>query len=201
MARDAVAEAGVDLVRQRAGGGCQFVDGLVFADKLDLDARVHGFFPAFSGPAKESVTVRHLLTHSGGLQWWAPLYKELKTKDAYLDRVVASELVYDPGSKSVYSDLGVFLLGEILERVAGRPLEEVVRERLFAPLGMRDTGFRPPAALLPRIAATDSLEALSMALAAAPMPTMPAVFSVPPRRPPSWPPPRSNGSNARPPRT
>src|SRR6185295_10918273 len=81
---------------------------------------------------------------------------ELKGKEAYLERIQGLDLAYEPGTKSVYSDLGVFLLGEILERVAGRPLEEVARERIFAPLGMRDTGFRPPAALLPRIAPTEN---------------------------------------------
>ena len=84
---------------------------LVDEGKLDLDARVHAFFPAFSGPAKEQVTVRHLLTHSGGLQWWAPLYKELKGEPAYLERIVAMDLAYEPGAKSVYSDLGIILLG------------------------------------------------------------------------------------------
>jgi CubicO group peptidase (beta-lactamase class C family) len=65
------------------------------------------------------------------------------------------DLVYPPGSQSVYSDLGVILLGEILERAAGRPLEDFVRERVFEPLGMHDTLFRPPASLAARIAPTE----------------------------------------------
>jgi CubicO group peptidase (beta-lactamase class C family) len=130
---------------------------LVDEGKLDLDARVHAFFPAFSGPAKERVTVRHLLTHSGGLVWWAPLYKEVQGKAAYLERIVAMDLAYDPGAKSVYSDLGVVLLGDILERVSGTPsFEELARRRVLGPLGMRDTGYRPPPALLERIAPTES---------------------------------------------
>jgi CubicO group peptidase (beta-lactamase class C family) len=123
--------------------------------KLDLDARVHSWFPAFSGPAKERVTVRQLLTHSGGLVWWAPLYKEIKGKKAYLERIVAMDLDYEPGTKSVYSDLGVILLGDILERVGGAPLEQMARRRVIEPLAMKDTQYRPPAALLPRVAPTE----------------------------------------------
>ncbi|HYN04397.1 MAG TPA: serine hydrolase domain-containing protein [Vicinamibacteria bacterium] len=129
---------------------------LVDEGKLDLDARVHGFFPAFSGPAKESVTVRHLLTHSGGLQWWAPLYKEVKGKKAYIERIVAMDLAYEPGAKTVYSDLGIILLGDILERVSGTPFEELAQKRVLQPLAMKDSRYRPPAALLDRIAPTEN---------------------------------------------
>ncbi len=129
---------------------------LVDEGKLDLDARVHAFFPAFSGPAKERVTVRHLLTHSGGLQWWAPLYKEVKGKAAFLERIVAMDLAYEPGAKSVYSDLGIILLGDILERVSRTPFEEMARTRVLQPLGMKDAQYRPPAELLPRIAPTEN---------------------------------------------
>jgi CubicO group peptidase (beta-lactamase class C family) len=128
---------------------------LVDEGKLDLDARVHAFFPAFSGPAKERVTLRQLLSHSGGLQWWAPLYREVAGKEACLERIVAMDLICDPGTKSVYSDLGIVLLGDVLERLGGAPLERMARERVLEPLAMTDAQYRPPAALLPRIAPTE----------------------------------------------
>lgn len=128
---------------------------LVDEGKLDIDKPVSAFIAGFRGGAKDRVTVAQLLTHSGGLKWWAPLYEELKGKDAYLERIVGMDLDYEPGSKSVYSDLGVILLGEILERVAGESLEAFAKRRLFAPLGMKDTGYRPPAPLLARIAPTE----------------------------------------------
>jgi len=128
---------------------------LVDEGRLDLDKRVSSFLPKFQGGAKDQVTVRHLLTHSSGIDWWAPLYKELKTKEAYLERIQAMDLVYEPGTKSVYSDLGVVLLGEILERVAGEPPAAFARRRVLDPLGLRDTQFRPGPALLPRIAPTE----------------------------------------------
>jgi CubicO group peptidase (beta-lactamase class C family) len=129
---------------------------LVDEGKLNLDARVHAFFPAFSGPAKERVTVRHLLTHSGGLQWWAPLYKEVQGKAAYLGRIVAMDLAYDPGARSVYSDLGIILLGDILERLSGASFEEQAQRRVLQPLAMKDSRYRPPAALVDRIAPTEN---------------------------------------------
>jgi CubicO group peptidase (beta-lactamase class C family) len=131
---------------------------LVDEGRLDLDQPVQELLPGFQGPGKEAVTVRHLLTHSSGLPATAPLYKEIQGRAAYLERIEAMDLVDlagPPGSRSVYSDLGIILLGEILERAAGRPFETFVRKRLLDPLGMRDTLFRPPAGLRPRIAPTE----------------------------------------------
>jgi len=128
---------------------------MVDEGRLDLDAPVQSFLPRFVGPGKEAVTVRHLLTHSSGIDWWAPLYQDLRGKEAFLERIYAMDLVYPPGTETKYSDLGVMLLGEILERVSGQPLPELLAERLFEPLGMTDTGWRPAPALLSRIAPTE----------------------------------------------
>ncbi len=129
---------------------------MVDEGRLDLDAPVQNFLPRFVGPGKDAVTVRHLLTHSSGIDWWAPLYEELRGKEAFLERIQAMELVYPPGSQTKYSDLGVMLLGEILERVAGRTLPDLLAERLFGPLGMADTGWLPPPERLSRIAPTEN---------------------------------------------
>jgi CubicO group peptidase (beta-lactamase class C family) len=128
---------------------------LVDQGRLDLDAPVSGIVPRFRGGAKDEVRVRQLLTHSGGLLWWAPLYEALRGPKAYLERILEMDLDYEPGSKTVYSDLGVILLGDVLERLAGAPIEEVARRRVFEPLGMRDTRYLPPLALHPRIAPTE----------------------------------------------
>jgi len=107
------------------------------------------------GPHKKRVTLRHLLAHASGIDWWAPLHREVSGKEAYLERIEAMPLVFEPGTKELYSDLGIILLGAILEEISGEPLEELVGTRVFAPLGMSDTRFRPPAELLPRIAPTE----------------------------------------------
>jgi CubicO group peptidase (beta-lactamase class C family) len=129
---------------------------LVDEGALDLEARVSSFFPAFRDGAKNQVTIRHLLTHSGGLLWWAPLYKDTAGKQAYLEKIVATDLAYEPGAKSVYSDLGIILLGEILERQAkAASFEELARTRVLEPLGMEDAHYRPARSLWPRIAPTE----------------------------------------------
>jgi beta-glucosidase-like glycosyl hydrolase/uncharacterized protein YbbC (DUF1343 family)/CubicO group peptidase (beta-lactamase class C family) len=123
--------------------------------RLDLDAPVVSYLPRFTGRWKERVTVRHLLTHSSGIDWWAPLYKEVSGQAAYVERICAMDLVSEPGTVMKYSDLGIILLGEILQRVSGRPLEELVRERVIEPLGMKDTTYLPAATLRPRVAPTE----------------------------------------------
>jgi beta-glucosidase-like glycosyl hydrolase/CubicO group peptidase (beta-lactamase class C family) len=128
---------------------------LVDDGRLNLDKPVQDFLPRFQGPGKEKVTVRQLLTHSSGIDWWAPLYKDLSGKKAYVEHIEQMDLVYEPGTKSLYSDLGLILLGEILERVAGQSLNVFTREQIFEPLGMKDTHFQPSEALLERIAPTE----------------------------------------------
>jgi CubicO group peptidase (beta-lactamase class C family) len=128
---------------------------LVDEGRLDPAKPVSAFLPSFRGGEKDRVTVWHLLTHSSGVDWWAPLYKDLKDRESYLKRIVEMDLKFPPGTKSVYSDLGILLLGEILERVAGEPIEALARRRIFEPLGMSDTGYRPLPELLPRIAPTE----------------------------------------------
>jgi CubicO group peptidase (beta-lactamase class C family) len=129
---------------------------LVDEGRLDLAKPVGAFLPKFSGGDKDGVTVWHLLTHSSGVDWWAPLHKDAKTKEGYLEKIYAMDLTFAPGTKSVYSDLGILLLGEILERVAGQPVAAFARRRVFEPLGMKDTLYRPPHELLPRIAPTEN---------------------------------------------
>ena len=128
---------------------------LVDEGRLDLGRPVSAFLPRFRGAGKDKVTVENLLTHSSGLDWWEPLYKDTKGKQAYVEKVEAMELKYPPGTKSLYSDLGLILLGEILERVAGEPLDSFAQKRILEPLGMKDTRYRPGPDLLPRIAPTE----------------------------------------------
>jgi CubicO group peptidase (beta-lactamase class C family) len=128
---------------------------LVDEGRLDLDQPVREVLPGFQGLGKEAVTVRHLLTHSSGLDAVAPLFREISGREAYVERIQKLDLGYPPGSRSVYSDLGIILLGEILERKAGQSLEAFVRERALSPLRMHETMFRPPPELLPRIAPTE----------------------------------------------
>ncbi|MCH9650624.1 MAG: serine hydrolase [Deltaproteobacteria bacterium] len=128
---------------------------LVDEGRLSLEMPVKDFLPLFQGEGKENVTVHQLLTHSSGVDWWAPLFQEVKGKAAYVERIQAMDLAYEPGSRSLYSDLGLILLGEILERVTGQSLEVLAQERIFQPLGMETTTYLPASELLERIAPTE----------------------------------------------
>jgi beta-glucosidase-like glycosyl hydrolase/CubicO group peptidase (beta-lactamase class C family) len=128
---------------------------LVDEGKLDVRKPVSAFVPAFRGGAKDKVTVENLLTHSSGLEAWAPLYKEVQGKEDFVRKVATMDLAYEPGTKSVYSDLGFFLLGEVLERVAGEPLDAFVTRRVFEPLGMTSTMFCPTKDLISCIPPTE----------------------------------------------
>jgi beta-N-acetylhexosaminidase len=128
---------------------------LVAAKKIDLDAPVQHYLPEFAGPNKDRVTVRHLLTHSSGLPPWRPLYKETTTPESALALAYATPLDTLPGVRMAYSDLGAIVLGKIVERVSGEPLDRYLARHVFAPLGMTETGYRPAPALWDRIAPTE----------------------------------------------
>lgn len=128
---------------------------LVESRSIDLDAPVERYVPEFRGRWKELVTVRHLLAHSSGLPSWRPLYKEADSPAGALALAIATPLDTMPGVQMVYSDLGVIILGEIVSRVAGQPLDSFLRERVFAALGMSETMYRPDDSLMDRIAPTE----------------------------------------------
>ncbi|MGH7564892.1 MAG: glycoside hydrolase family 3 N-terminal domain-containing protein, partial [Gemmatimonadota bacterium] len=128
---------------------------LVEESRLQLDAPVSRRLPWFTGGGKEMVTVRQLLLHRSGLPGWLPLWQEHDGREGYREALAALELARTPGDSTVYSDLGFIVLGFLAEAVAGEPLDRFLEERVFEPLGLRETMFRPPGSLLPRIAPTE----------------------------------------------
>ena len=102
-----------------------------------------------------AITVAQLLTHVSGLKPDLDLELEFDGYDEGIRRALDEDPVAPPGERFIYSDLNFVLLGEIVARVADMPLDRFVRERVFEPLGMRDTTFNPPSALRPRIAPTE----------------------------------------------
>ncbi len=138
---------------------------LVDEGKLDLDAPVSRYLPEWGGSAdKERVTVRHLLTHTGGLKAFAPLWRELRGWDAYVRHIAAAPLDYPPEEQTVYSDFGVILLGEIIRRLSGQELDAFLEARLFRPLGMHETGFNPIGAPAEDAGGADALKAAGATL-------------------------------------
>ena len=129
---------------------------LLFDDgKLALDDPVSKFLPAFSGGAKDRVTVRMLLEHHAGLPAGRDLWRIANTPTDAKSTVLSTELVCAPGDCFIYSDLGADILGWIAEAASGQPIDEFVKARVFEPLGMTDTHFRPDASLASRIAPTE----------------------------------------------
>ena len=130
-----------------------------FAVPLDLDAKIERYLPEWaSGPNAEwrhRVTVRHLLTHTSGLPPFKEYWRTSKNKQDTLTKIFAEPLDYEPGTKEVYSDLGIILMAEITERLTGRKLDDLARNYIFSLLGMQNTMYRPPKKLWPQIAPTE----------------------------------------------
>lgn len=128
---------------------------LVDSGKLELDAPVQRYVPAFQGPGKERVTIRHLLTHSSGLPAWRRLYAESSSRDEALALVDTTALLRQPGDTFVYSDLGAIALTQAVEAVAGQRIDAFLESRLFGPLGMASTRYLPPETWRARITPTE----------------------------------------------
>lgn len=113
---------------------------LVDDGRLELDAPVSRYLPEFSGGRKDEVTIRHLLTHTSGLPAGAGTWG---TREEARARLVATPLKWAPGERVEYSDVGFVVLYAALERAAGQPLPELLQARVFGPLDMESTTFRP----------------------------------------------------------
>ena len=116
---------------------------LVDQGTLDVDAPVWRYLPDFRGVHLDSITLRHLLTHSAGLVQWQPLYYQAATPRQAYDAIRAMPLEWGVGEGRHYSDFGFMLLGAIVERVTGERLDRYVERELYRSLGLRTTLFRP----------------------------------------------------------
>jgi uncharacterized protein YbbC (DUF1343 family)/CubicO group peptidase (beta-lactamase class C family) len=128
---------------------------LIEEGRIRLADRVSAYVPGFGRYGKTEITIRHLLTHTSGLRPDLDLGDPWTGYDTAIARAVEEVPTAPPGERFVYSDINFFLLGDIVGRVSGLPLDRFSAERVFQPLGMRDTMFKPPASLKPRIAPTE----------------------------------------------
>jgi uncharacterized protein YbbC (DUF1343 family)/CubicO group peptidase (beta-lactamase class C family) len=128
---------------------------LVERGKVRLSDPLSNYIPEIKGEGRERITLELLLTHRAG---YAPDF-DLKDRwsgyDQAIKRLIQEPLRSPPGARFVYSDINYIALGEVVHRVSGLTLDEFARKNIFLPLGMRDTGFRPPANLRSRIAPTE----------------------------------------------
>jgi CubicO group peptidase (beta-lactamase class C family) len=128
---------------------------LVSQGKVDLDAPVQRYFPDWTGPGKERVTIRHLLTHTSGLPSFKPYDEITHDPDSLAKLMFATPLDTIPGVRMVYSDIGAYMAGRVLEKVSGEALDAYVHAHVFGPARMQETMYKPPASLLARIAPTE----------------------------------------------
>jgi serine-type D-Ala-D-Ala carboxypeptidase len=120
--------------------------------KLDLDAPVSETLPEFK--SGDRVTYRMLLAHSSGLPAYIRLFESARTRDAIIASAIATDLVSEPMSVAVYSDIGFIILGVVLERLAREPLDTFCQREIFQPLQMTNTMFSPPPSKRDRIVPT-----------------------------------------------
>jgi CubicO group peptidase (beta-lactamase class C family) len=128
---------------------------LVDRGQIDVDAPVWRYLPDFRGAHFDSITVRHLLTHSAGLVQWQPLYYQASNETEAYAAIRRMPLEWGVGAGRHYSDLGFMLLGYVVERVSGQRLDDFVAQELYRPLGLRATTYLPRAHGFTEFAATE----------------------------------------------
>ena len=131
---------------------------LVQDGKLRLDDRVATHLPGFGKHGKERITVEQLLLHTGGLIADNALRDYGDGKKKALERIDDLRPLAEPGKRFLYSDVGYIVLGELVEKLAGRPLDEYARKTLFEPLGLPELTYRPGKALAARCAPTEAVK-------------------------------------------
>jgi len=128
---------------------------LVAQGALDLEDGVRKWCPVWTGIDRHAVTVRHLLEHASGLPAHARYFERLQGGASFEGAIATEPLEYVPGTSSLYSDLGFILLGFILERAGGAPLDVQFDRWRASSIGDAALRFHPPAEWLPRIAPTE----------------------------------------------
>lgn len=123
--------------------------------KIKLDAPVTRYLPQFTGGLNDMVTVGDLLTHRSGLPAARDLWRGASTPDEARAMVLSTRVRDIPGRKYLYSDLGADLLGFIAEAVSQQPLDVFLHNRIYGPLRMHNTFFRPADSLRYRVAPTE----------------------------------------------
>ncbi len=128
---------------------------LVQEKKIDLQAKVTAYLPFYRQDTGDKVTIHHLLTHTSGIPSYtdnmarmAEVVRDPYPPAEFVAQHCSDDLEFEPGSRFRYDNSGYFILGAVIEAVTGRPYEEVLRERILDPLGMKDSGYDRPVPVL-----------------------------------------------------
>ncbi|MBP2017505.1 CubicO group peptidase (beta-lactamase class C family) [Symbiobacterium terraclitae] len=134
---------------------------LIDRGEIRLDDPLHLFFPEYRGEGREEIRIRHLLTHTAGFPPGSPVLREpAGSRAERIARLASVPLQAPPGSRIIYSDLGFILLGELVAKVSGQPLDRFVREQVHRPLGLVHAGYLPSGDRARSAAATEYRERL-----------------------------------------
>lgn len=129
---------------------------MLLADQgeITLDDSIQKYVPEFNGGANEKITIRHLLTHTSGLAQWYPLYYKASDKSERFTIIAEMPLKWSVGEGRHYSDLGFMVLGDIIENISGKSLDQFLTDELYQPLNLQNSTFNPLQKGLENIAAT-----------------------------------------------
>lgn len=122
---------------------------------LSLEDPIGKYIPSFAVKGKGNITIKNLLLHNSGLPAFKRYYQTFSTENEVISDIYSSELDYAPGSKNVYSDLGMIVLAKVIESVNGKRFDKFCNEEIFFPLKMESTFFNPPDSLKYKIAPTE----------------------------------------------
>jgi uncharacterized protein YbbC (DUF1343 family) len=127
---------------------------LVELGQIRLNEPVAHYLPEFGRNGKQEITVRQLMTHFSGLPPDVDLKQRWEGKQEGLRRAFEASPMFPPGSAFSYSDINYIVLGALVEKVCGMPLDQYAQKYIFQPLGMTETRFLPPESWRPRISPT-----------------------------------------------
>ena len=121
---------------------------LVEEENIDLEGKLSDYLPYYRKDVGDKVTVHHLLTHTSGIPSYTGIpnfFQEISRDpygvDEFVEEYCSGDLEFEPGSKFVYNNSGYFILGAIIEKVTGETYEDLLQQRIFIPLGMRNSGY------------------------------------------------------------
>src|SRR6266705_4095378 len=121
---------------------------LVEQGKIKLDGKITDYLPDYRKDTGAKVTIHNLLSHTSGIPSYTSLpgfFQNVSRNpfavNDFIKKYASGDLEFEPGTKFVYSNSGYFLLGAIIEKVTGKPYEQVLKQNIFDPLGMKNSGY------------------------------------------------------------
>jgi len=121
---------------------------MVEQGKIKLEGKISDYLPDYREDTGKQVNVHQLLTHTSGIPSYTSQQNFFKdtSRDRYsvkdfVEKFCSGDLEFEPGEKFAYNNSGYFLLGAIIEQVSGKSYDAVLKEKIFTPLGMNDSGY------------------------------------------------------------